>query len=420
MNLPSQTHDPQFSYLQSRLPAALELLEQMVSINSFTLNAAGVNRLGELTAAAFRPLGFQAEFVPSRYPGYGQHLFLRRTASRANGRPAPSLALISHLDTVFPPEEEQANNFTYQQVGNRLYGPGVVDIKGGTVMMLLVLEGLQAFYPDLLESADWLVCLDASEEQLSDDFTDQVLQRLPSAAQAPRAALIFEGGTPNPAGLSLVTARKGRAGFRVSAYGRSAHAGNYHWQGANAILQLAEVLPQIAALTDYAQHITFNIGVISGGTVVNRVPHFAICEGEMRAFDPVIFQQGVQKLLALDGFSSVSSVDGFPCRVQVELSSQSPPWPPNPQTEALFALWQQAGAELGWQIIPEQRGGLSDGNLIWQQLPTLDGLGPVGGNAHCSERSPDGSKEPEFMELESFVPKAQLNLRGIARWLQSV
>ncbi len=63
--------------------------------------------------------------------------------------------------------------------------------------------------------------------------------------------------------------------------------------------------------------------------------------------------------------------------------------------------------------MPEERGGLSDSNLLWQAFPTLDGLGPVGANAHCSERSPDGSKEQEYMEAASFVPKAMLNLAGV-------
>ena len=70
---------------------------------------------------------------------------------------------------------------------------------------------------------------------------------------------------------------------------------------------------------------------------------------------------------------------------------------------------------MGWQVSSEQRGGLSDGNLLCAHFPTLDGLGPIGANAHCSERSPDGEKEQEYVEPASFVPKALLNLAAIKR-----
>ena len=81
----------------------------------------------------------------------------------------------------------------------------------------------------------------------------------------------------------------------------------------------------------------------------------------------------------------------------------------------MFELWKQTGDDLGIPVNQQERGGLSDGNLIWQDVPTLDGLGPWGDNDHCSERSPDGSKLPEFVEISSFVPKALLNTHAIIK-----
>jgi glutamate carboxypeptidase len=95
------------------------------------------------------------------------------------------------------------------------------------------------------------------------------------------------------------------------------------------------------------------------------------------------------------------------------------PWPRNPGTDGLYKVWKQAGDELGVLMNCEERGGLSDGNLIWDAVPTLDGLGPWGDNDHCSERSPDGSKLPEFVEVTSFVPKAVLNTTAILRLCNS-
>ncbi len=398
------------AYLTDRLPATLELLRQMVAINSFTANASGVNRLAEFTAQAFAGLGFTPEYVQSVNPSFGRHLFLSNQPAGFSG---PSVALISHLDTVFPPEEEAANDFSWRVAGDKIYGPGTEDIKGGTAMIYMLLEALRHFHPDLFQQVRWLVCLDASEETLSDDFGQLCIQRLPQSSTL--ACLVCESGTPNPSSWQLVVARKGRAEFRLTTQGRGAHAGNYHHLGANALVQMAHTILQIAAFTDYAQQITFNPGVLQGGSVVNRVPHTAELLVEMRAFDPQVYEAGIQKMLALNHTSQVSSSDGFACQVQVELIGRNVPWPSNPATQGLYDLWAEAAAELGGSLVPEQRGGLSDGNLLWKRYPTLDGLGPCGDNAHCSERSADGSKEPEYVLASSFVPKALLNLLALRK-----
>jgi glutamate carboxypeptidase len=403
-------------YLNKRLPEYLNILRQMVEINSFTANADGVNRLAEYTASIFEPLGFQPEFIQSVNPKFGKHLFLTPQTNSISRR--PTIALISHLDTVFPPEEEIQNNFSWRVEGERAFGPGVIDIKGGTVMIYSLLDALREFAPEIFSNVRWLICLDASEETLSEDFGKLCLERLPT--ESTLACLVFEGGTPNPEPIQIVTARKGRAEFRVLAEGRGAHAGNYHKQGANAIVQLARTIQDIASFTDYTRSITFNVGVVSGGSVVNRVPHRAEAVVEMRSFDPQVFEEGLAHMLVLDGSSQVSSHDGFPCRISVELISRNPPWPRNPKTDGLYEIWSAAADSLGYNTIPEQRGGLSDGNLLWSFHPTLDGLGPAGNNAHCSERSADGSKEQEFLLIPSFVPKALINFAGITQLLKGL
>jgi glutamate carboxypeptidase len=138
----------------------------------------------------------------------------------------------------------------------------------------------------------------------------------------------------------------------------------------------------------------------------------------MRAFDPVVFNTGVAAMLALNGSSEVTSADGYRCKVQVELVDQTVPWPINPGTQRLYNLWESAGQSAGLRVATEQRGGLSDGNMLWDRYPTLDGLGPAGNNAHCSERSPDGSKDQEFVLVGSFAPKALLNTLAILKLLE--
>jgi glutamate carboxypeptidase len=395
------------AYLTNKLPEYLGILRRMVSINSFTANAMGVNQVGQLTAEAFLQFGFECEAIPSTNPKYGTHIFLTR---RGSGR--HTIAMVSHLDTVFSPEEEIQNEFAWRIEGERIYGPGTVDIKGGTVMIYMVLEALQRFFPHVFEAITWVVAIDATEEVLLNDFGKTLLKRLDPNTLA---CLVFEGGTPLPHKYPVVTARKGKANFQVLVVGRSAHAGNRHAEGANAIVQLAHTIQQIAALTDYDKQLTFNVGTVHGGSVVNRVPHFAQAEVEMRTFSPQVFQEGVHSILALNGVAQVTSRAGYPCKVEIHQVDQKDPWPRNPKTEQLFDLWQSTGAEFNLAVIPEERGGLSDGNLLWPAFPVLDGLGPVGNNAHCSEHLPDGSKEQEYVVISSFVPKALINIFAIAR-----
>ena len=158
------------------------------------------------------------------------------------------------------------------------------------------------------------------------------------------------------------------------------------------------------------------MGKIYGGTVLNRVPNDAFAEGEFRAFSEEVCNQAKSSLLNLAGPGDIqSALDGYRCQVAVEIISESRPWPRNAATERLLQLWTQLGKEIGIAISGEERGGLSDGNGLWDAVPTLDGLGPWGDNDHCSERSLDGSKLPEFIEISSLPPKALLNVLAIIR-----
>jgi glutamate carboxypeptidase len=189
-----------------------------------------------------------------------------------------------------------------------------------------------------------------------------------------------------------------------------------HGRGANAIAQLSRTVLQAEALTDRARGLTVNVGRIQGGGGLNRVPQEAVAEGELRSFDPDAYAAARKALLALGGPGELASVaDGFRATVDVRVVDETGPWPVNPGTEDLLRHWIAAGHDIGLPVEGEERGGLSDGNHLWRHLPTLDGLGPAGGNAHCSERSPDGSKLPEYVDVGSFAPKALLNAVAIRR-----
>jgi len=347
---------------------------------------------------------------------FGKHLILTRPGQPTLQRPAPIIGLISHLDTVYPEAEERDNDFHWRVSGKRIYGPGVYDIKGGTIMILMMMAALQAVAPDFFDSITWIVLLNAAEESLVPDFGRICQERLNGDTLA---ALVFEGGDiegSQTGEYRYVVARKGMARYRIAVEGKAAHAGTSHEHGASAILQMADVIRRVADFTDYEQAITFNVGTVAGGTVINRVPHQASAFVEMRAFSPSVFAAGDDKMTALNEFSTVQSANGgYPCRVQVDVLGRWEPWAQNKGSSELLQLWRETGQKLGLTIAAQERGGLSDGNWTWQQVPTIDGLGPAGGNAHCSQREEDGSKDQEYILPDSYVPKALLNLSAIVK-----
>lgn len=381
------------------LPAALNWLRRMVEINSFTSNVAGVNSLGQLTADCFTPLGFKEQFIPAADPDHGSHLFLRRGPVDQ-----PPIVLVTHLDTVFPPEEEQLNHFQWQPEGGRIYGPGTVDNKGGTALIWLMLRVLQEVNPALFASTHWLIAANSAEEVIGSDFAHRTHELCSGSA---RAVLVFEGGPREGNDWHLVTSRKGRSEYRLICTGRAAHAGSNHGHGINAVVELSRLLPQVAALTDAARELTVNIASIHGGTVLNRVPHEAVADLEMRAFEPEALSQVGKALESMGGSTAAGA------HVQIECLGRTRAWPGGSGTQALFDIWAKHAAMLGINAVSMKRGGLSDANYLCDLGPTLDALGPVGGNAHCSERSEDGSKLPEYVEPASFVPKTVLNLLAL-------
>jgi glutamate carboxypeptidase len=388
---------------QQHLPAALEWLRRMVQINSYTSNVAGVDALGRLTAECFAPMGFSAQFIPATDPQHGSHLFLNRGPLGQS-----AVVLVTHLDTVFPPEEELRNNFHWQPEDSRIYGPGTVDNKGGTALIWLMLRVLMDVHPALFESTTWLIAANSAEEVIGADFADRTSELCHHAA---RAVLVFEGGPREGKEWHLVTSRKGRSEYRITCTGRAAHAGSSHGEGINAVVELARLLPEVAALTSPSRELTVNIANIHGGTVLNRVPHEATAELEMRAFDPEALSLAGKALESMGGITEGGA------QVQIECVGQTRAWPGGIGTQAMFDLWAKHASTLGIKAVPIKRGGLSDANYLCQLGPTLDALGPVGGNAHCSERSFDGAKIPEYVERDSFVPKAVLNLLALEDFL---
>jgi glutamate carboxypeptidase len=348
-----------------------DLLRRLVEVNSFTGNREGVQAVARIIEEALSPLGFRARRV-------GDHLALEMGGARG-----PRVLLVGHMDTVYP------ESFPWREEGGRIHGPGVCDMKGGLVVMWMALR-------ELPDAVGVTILLNASEEGGCADFPPLARSFVTPRT---RACLVFEPGLEAEEGATtLVVQRKGSGRFRVDVAGREAHSGHAHEKGASAIRELARVVERIEARTDYAKGVTFNVGTIDGGTTVNSVPGRASCSLDLRSWTPEDFAWGRSQALALAGEGSIPGT-----RVEVTELPGYPPWPANEGSRALGETACALGRDLGLKLVAGRRGGGSDGCHLWDLVPTLDGLGPVGRNPHVAT-GPD----PESVDPQSFAPRARL------------
>jgi len=380
-------------------PAALAFLRSLVEENSFTGNAEGVEANAEIVRKQFAPFGWREEVSPCALPGTGRHLILDSSAD------APAVLLVSHLDTVYSPEEQAGAGDPFLEKDGRVCGPGVYDIKGGTAMMWLVLRALEEIAPEAWRAIRWVGAWNAAEERLPSDFSTWCLSHFPS----PSAVLVFEGDNRASGGFEIVTGRSGISQYRLECHGKGTHAGNAHEAGLNAILGLAEKLLEISTWTDYKLETTVNVGVIRGGECTNRVPDRAEAWLEIRYTDR---QDFADKALRLSEVAAAGAKSG---PLFLEELNLIPPLVPSDGSRSLAEHWIGAGRAQGFEVTCGGRRGLSDANFFAGHASTLDGLGPQGGNPHGLNRIGDSVTITEFLDLSSFAAKAELNLLALLR-----
>jgi glutamate carboxypeptidase len=385
-------------FLARAEPEAIRVLKDLVAVNSFTHNREGVNKVGDMCVALFEPLGFKARRERSPTEDCGDHVILTRPGTPG----ARKLVLVSHLDTVYPED-----NFAWREEGDRIYGPGVCDIKGGTVVLWLALRALRAAEPALFDATSWTVLHNASEEGGCPDFPGIARE----ASAGAHACLVYEAGFDAPDGATtVVVSRKGAARFHVHTTGHEAHSGNAHPAGASAIREMCALVERIEALTDYDKDITLNVGRIEGGSFVNCVPGWSTCHVDLRIATPEAYAWGREELLGLAGPGQVRSADGaFRCEIAVEEVPGYPPWPPNEESDRLGALVVDVARELGQSVVVSRRKGASDGSNVWDVAPTIDGLGPIGRSTHIVGK--------ESVDRSSLVPRARLSVELFKRLL---
>jgi glutamate carboxypeptidase len=292
------------------------------------------------------------------------------------GNGAPRVVLLGHLDTVWPAGTLARWPLTVRD--GRATGPGVVDMKAGLVQLFSALS--------TLDSLDGLAVVITSDEEIGSVSSRELVEQTAAGAVA---ALVLE---PSAAG-ALKTARKGTASFVLRVTGRASHAGLAPDQGINAGVELAHQILAIAALGDAGRGTTVTPTVASIGTTSNTVPAGAELRVDVRAFEPAELDRVAAAMRALRPVLPGA-------QLTVEAGPSRPPMPASASAD-LFALAGNLAGELGLgPLRGEPVGGGSDGNLTAGiGVPTLDGLGAVGGNPHA---------EGEWVDLAAMPQRAAL------------
>jgi glutamate carboxypeptidase len=348
-------------------------LEALVAISSPSGDVAGAE---ECTAvcAALLPGAATAERIPCSSPGHAPDLLARMPGS-GTGR----VLLLGHVDTVIAHDEHRP----LEREGDKLIGSGTVDMKGGVVLALSVMQAFARRPSDYAELALLLVC---DEEWRTSPFAH--VERF----RGWDACLCFEAGDATGDGVEGVIVRRKAAGtVRVRAYGRAAHSGSSPDQGINALLALAEAAQAVAAQHDPAgpDRLTAVPTILRSGDAFNVVPE----AGELLCDVRADREAAILRL-----------VEGLPdeaggARLAPELVRL---WPGMDAEEATRDVLRRAGGLAGLELAGMSRGGASDASHFAPAIPvTIDGLGPRGGQAH---------HPGEFVRVGSLHRRAEIAL----------
>ncbi len=357
------------------------LVERLVNQPSHTHAKDDVEAAARILDAAAAELGLTIQRIPDPSRRFADHRIYSTPATTEEGR---ALALVGHIDTVFP-RSLGFLEFSRDPDGDVIRGPGTLDMKSGLTVILYALRAVKEVAPErFAELAVRLVCV--SDEEVGSPSSSRCV--FDGVAAKTSAAMVFEAGRAED---RIVTCRKGGGSFTVTATGRSAHAGNDHRTGRNAIHALALVIPRIEALTDYERGVTVNVGLIEGGTAKNTVPDRASCTIDTR-FETAADAEAVAaslRSLAVDPFADVVTMPAKLKDVTFEVSGgvTRPPMEPTPAIQRLRELYERHAATVGLQVgeAPLQGGG-SDANLLGALgVPCIDGLGPAGRYYHRVE-----------------------------------
>jgi glutamate carboxypeptidase len=355
----------------------LARLTRWAACESPTFDAAAVNRMMDLAARDLALLGARIDRIPGRM-GLGD--CVRARFAHPAGDAAPGICVMAHLDTVHP--VGTLAKLPIRREGNRCYGPGILDMKGGAVisveaMRLILAAGMATRLP--------VTFLLTSDEEIGSPSTRDIIE-----AEAARNRYVLVPEPARPDG-GVVTGRYAIARFNLKTTGRPSHAGARLAEGRSAIREMAKQIVAIEEMT--TDDCTFSVGVIHGGQWVNCVSTTCEAEALSMAKRQEDLDAGVARMLGLrSGANDVV--------LEVTRGVTRPVWEPDAKGMALYAQARAIALSIGFDINHQSSGGGSDGNFTGAMgVATLDGLGVQGALAHTLE---------EHVLVDSLVPRARL------------
>lgn len=360
-------------------------LRRWVECESPTFDAAAVARMMDLAARDLALLGARIETISGRM-GFGPCVRAAFPHPRAGAE--PGILVMGHLDTVHPNGTLVA--LPWRQEGDRLYGPGVYDMKAGN---WIALEAIRQLGRAGIATSRPVTVLLTSDEEVGSPSTRDLIE-----AEAARHAAVLVPEPARPDG-GVVTGRYAIARFNLRTTGRPSHAGARLADGRSAIREMCRQVVAIEAMTTDAA--TYSVGVIRGGRWVNCVATHCDAESLSMAKRQEDLDEAVERMLALRPTADDVSLD-------VVRGVTRPVWEPDGKGMALYETARRIARAIGFDITSQSSGGGSDGNFTGALgIPTLDGLGVQGAGGHTLE---------EHLLVGSLVPRAKL----IAGLLQAV
>ncbi len=345
-------------------------------IESPSFDAAAVNRMMDVAERSMTELGAAVERIPG-VDRYGDAVRARFAWGEG-----PGILVLGHLDTVHL-IGTLAGSLAVKRDGDQLFGPGVLDMKGGMYLAVHAIGKVIARRERLNIPVTFLFIPD---EEIGSPSTRALIE---TEARASRYVLVPEPGKPD----KFVTGRHAFLRYKLHTYGRPAHAGVAKGVGRSAISVMAKVIAQVEGFSDIEQETTYRVGVVNGGNFVNVIPTECHAEVLCVAPTPAAFEEVQQRM------ESLSSPDPE-VRLVVEAGVVRPLFQAHETTLELLEVAQRVAREVGLELGHGQFGGGSDGNFTGALgIPTLDGLGVCGDGVHTKQ---------EHLLVSSLVPRARL------------
>jgi glutamate carboxypeptidase len=368
-------------HFEAQKDALVQTIREFVEIESPSDSKLAADHMGALLAAKFQALGGKARV--HRTANFGDNLQID-FPGREQKKP---VLLLGHFDTVYP--LGTLASMPCHIEGDRLHGPGVLDMKSGVALMLYAIEALQAWHEGLPRPVTVFL---VSDEEVGSDSSRSITENL---ARQSAAVLVLEPA----AGLrgAVKTARKGVGDYTLTIKGVAAHAGLDPGKGHSAIVELARQITVVSKFNDLRSGISVNPGVMKGGTRTNVVAAEASAVIDVRI-------KSAKQARGLDRkFRGLKPFDKH-CKLEIDGGINRMPMERNSGVIGLYRKAKTIAQQIDWKLEEAAVGGGSDGNFTAGiGIPTLDGMGGVGEGAHAIH---------EYIVL-SELPRRALLLAGM-------